>query len=555
MVDPVTYRPEYNLGSKELAALELIASAQNPNLSIDQVQLLTLNGIKQVTDGEKIVLILLNTEDGMAMKKVLGRSGDWEKQFISKVESGLVELSIQQRQQMAFRDITSNLVYNPNFDTVDGLEPRTILCIPLITQSFVIGVVEVINYQEEPLSPGEEVSVSSLTSVLANTIYKNNLVQQLKVANADLEANRWELINSRNTLRALFDSIPSSMYIINKHYQLIAVNKSRAERTKIHPKHLIGKKCYAGLHKLEEPCPGCVVNETLISGTVTSRSNRVWGNNDQPTEWEISTYPIYDDNRQLNQAILLEQDVTEKRRLENNLAQSEKLAAVGQLAAGVAHEINNPLTAIIANAQLLQREPSLDADLKESVKLIELAGVRASQVVRNLLGFARKELFEFAPTDLNETIQSALALLQHELVSRQVKLALDLGKDLPLLFASKDHLQGVWINMLMNAMDALKPGQGEITIATRHVPNEFRVSFKDNGNGIPEEWIPRIFEPFYTTKAQGHGTGLGLSVCHRVVKQHGGYITVDSEVGVGTIFTVILPANPTRGGIVGQSKP
>jgi two-component system NtrC family sensor kinase len=555
MVKPVAYRPEYQLGSKELAALELIAAAQNPNLTIDQVQLMTLRGIKQVTEGEKVVLIMINNEDGMAMKKIIGNGSDWEHQFSCKVESGLIEMSVQQRAQMAFRDISTNLAYNSGFDTVDQIEPRSILCIPLISNSFVIGVVEVINFQEDPLSQGEEVAISSITSVLASTIYKNNLVQQLKVANADLEANRWELINSRNTLRALFDSIPYSMYIINKHYQLIAVNKSRAERSKNHPKHLIGKKCYAALYNLDEPCPGCLVGETLMSGSVTNRNNRVWTSNDQPTEWEISTYPIYDDSRQLNQAILLEQDVTERRRLENNLAQSEKLAAVGQLAAGVAHEINNPLTAIIANAQILQREPTINDDLRESVKLIELAGVRASQVVRNLLGFARKELFEFAPTDLNETIQNALTLLQHEIISRQVKLSLDLSPDMPQLFASRDHLQGVWVNIIMNAMDALKPGPGgEVQISTRYIPNEFQVAIRDNGTGIPAEWIPRIFEPFYTTKAQGHGTGLGLSVCHRVIKQHGGYITVDSEIGSGTIFTVILPANPTRGGIVSQPK-
>ena len=230
--------------------------------------------------------------------------------------------------------------------------------------------------------------------------------------------------------------------------------------------------------------------------------------------------------------------------MEANLIQSEKLAAVGQLAAGVAHEINNPLSAVIANAQLLRRDMPNDAvDAMESVELIETAGLRASQVVRNLLGFARKEQYDFLAIDLNETILNALSLVKHEAVTRSMDIEMDLAEDMPMIHASKDHLQSVWINIILNALDSMQPGKGSILIKSTYANDEFKVKISDNGVGIAPEKVSRIFEPFFTTKDPGRGTGLGLSICHRIVKQHGGIIQVDSLSGTGTKFTISLPRN------------
>lgn len=146
--------------------------------------------------------------------------------------------------------------------------------------------------------------------------------------------------------------------------------------------------------------------------------------------------------------------------------------------------------------------------------------------------------------DLNETIRKALSLLQHEFLEKPIHQVVDLEEDMPLVTASPDHLQGVWTNLIMNALDATNHAEGEIRIVSRFQNNEFKVTVTDNGKGIPVDKISRIFEPFYTTKEAGRGTGLGLSVCHRIVKNHGGYIHVESQVGLGTKFTVIFPVRP-----------
>ncbi len=345
----------------------------------------------------------------------------------------------------------------------------------------------------------------------------------------------------------MFDSIPTSIYIIDHNYRIVAINDSRAKRVEQKPNFLVGQICYKALFGREQPCQGCRVNETFLSGKNTTRIDRQWVLDDQVTDWEISTYAILNETDVPLQVIIIEQDVTVEKRLEANLIQSEKMAAVGQLAAGVAHEINNPLSAVIANAQLLRRDLPQDAtDALESVSLIETAGLRASQVVRNLLGFSRKEEVEFIQTDLNETILNSLALVKHELVNRAVELETELDDNLPPLDASRDNLQSVWINLILNASNSIEHDHGRIVITTKMVDQEFQIIFADNGVGIPPDKISRIFEPFFTTKPPGKGTGLGLSVCHRIIKQHGGSIQVDSRQGAGTKFTIHLPKSMSK---------
>jgi two-component system NtrC family sensor kinase len=376
----------------------------------------------------------------------------------------------------------------------------------------------------------------------ALAISTTRLIQQLKLTNADLVAGRWELLGSRNTLRALFDHLPAALYTIDADYRLVAVNRTRTQRLGQPPRALVGINCYQAFFNRSEPCSECRVHQTLETGQTTQRNERRYVGDDV-FEWEINTYPIRDDNDRIIQAVLIEQDVTERRRLEAILTQSEKLAAIGQLAAGVAHEINNPLTAIIANAQILHRELPPNSDLQESVDLIARAGARAAQVVRNLLDFARKEEYHLGVTDLNETIERALELVQHEILARGVHLEFNPDPNLPPILASQDHLQSVWLNLLLNAIDSLDKTPAEIHIATMRVGNEIHVKVADNGKGIPSDRLTRIFEPFYTTKAAGRGTGLGLSVSHRIVRQHGGRIGVESQLGVGSTFTIALPTS------------
>jgi two-component system NtrC family sensor kinase len=219
------------------------------------------------------------------------------------------------------------------------------------------------------------------------------------------------------------------------------------------------------------------------------------------------------------------------------------MASIGQLAANVAHEINNPLAAIIANAQLLMRDlANADEDTLDALKLIETAGDRAAKIVNNLLDSARRERpHEFEEVSLNETIADAISLLRYEVNKRSIAIKLDLAKDMPPILANKNQLKGVWINLLNNAMGAIETKRGKISVSTHYENRQFQVVIADNGKGILPEHQEHIFEPFFTTKEAGKGTGLGLSVSLQAIKEHRGNIEFDSKPGKGTKFIIVLP--------------
>uniref|UniRef100_UPI0035AF5F14 sensor histidine kinase n=1 Tax=Promineifilum sp. TaxID=2664178 RepID=UPI0035AF5F14 len=269
------------------------------------------------------------------------------------------------------------------------------------------------------------------------------------------------------------------------------------------------------------------------------------GEDHLPREWDVSAYPVPGKQVSSARAVLLWQDKTEERRLESSLMQAGKLAAIGQLAAGVAHEINNPLTAINANAQMLKMVMPVEDENFESVDLIVRAGERAAKVVRGLLDFARQEQYSFTPGDLNESIQEALDLVNYQMQSSHIAVVKEFDQTLPLVVASWEHLKSVWLNLLLNARDALLSNQDErrLKVSSRVGKDgqTVQVVMYDNGKGMTSAETLHIFEPFYTTKGPGQGTGLGLATCHRIVEQHGGEITVASKVGEGTTFLVTLP--------------
>jgi two-component system NtrC family sensor kinase len=377
---------------------------------------------------------------------------------------------------------------------------------------------------------------------LANAVQVAEESRQMVVSNADLEATYWQILNSRNTLRTFFDNIPSSVYIVDRFYKILAVNSPRSERIGTKPQELVGETCYQKLWGYSSPCPECRILDAF-NGVPSVRSSRELGPNETFVHWEITTVPIREASNVIDQVIVFEEDVTEKWILEANLIQSEKMASIGQLAANVAHEINNPLAAIIANAQLLLRDlADADENTIDSLKLIETAGDRAAKIVSNLLESARREKHhEFEEVSLNETILDAISLLRYEINKRSVTIHLDFAKDLPFIFANKNQLKGVWINLINNALGAIDSSEGKISISTRYENKEFYLVFSDNGKGILPEHQSRIFEPFFTTKEAGKGTGLGLSVSLQVIKEHHGTIEFESTPGEGTKFIMILP--------------
>ncbi len=265
------------------------------------------------------------------------------------------------------------------------------------------------------------------------------------------------------------------------------------------------------------------------------------------------TVDLKDSRRALVEKELLEDLVAELKETQQQLVQAGKMAAIGQLAAGVAHEINNPLAGIMGYAQLASEHirarqqtgipPSEVLRFLGYVENMEKQSQRCKQIVQNLLRFARSStLEEPEAVDVNDVIRETLSFLSHQMVSSRVDLDLDLAGNLPAIKGHSGKLQQVLTNILINALHALGEESGRVRVETTVSDNWVRICICDTGEGIPAENLDKIFEPFFTTKEIGQGTGLGLSVTYGLVKGMGGNISVDSKVGEGTKFTVTFPA-------------
>ena len=264
--------------------------------------------------------------------------------------------------------------------------------------------------------------------------------------------------------------------------------------------------------------------------------------------------PIYEDGR-LTGVLGIVRDVTDEKRLSEQLLQQEKLAAVGQLVSGVAHELNNPLAGVVAFSQLLLASDAPPGQ-RRAVETIHAEAKRAARIVANLLTFARQHQPERALTDLNRIVDATLELRRYALRTHQVDVCMELDPTLPPTWADPHQLQQVIVNLVANAEHALTdwPGTRRITVATALDGEMLQVRVADTGPGIPPEHIGRIFNPFFTTKGVGEGTGLGLSISHGIVREHGGRIRVDSRPGDGATFVIEIPyVAPPDGAVAGAA--
>jgi signal transduction histidine kinase/ActR/RegA family two-component response regulator len=261
--------------------------------------------------------------------------------------------------------------------------------------------------------------------------------------------------------------------------------------------------------------------------------------------FEISVSRWYDKNNRLAGTIHVAKDVSNEKQLQQQLIQSEKLSAIGELISGIAHELNNPLTGVMGYAQLLQSRKDLDEKVKESLQKINSLALRCQRIVQNLLSFARKQKPERKLCNVNEILERTVDLRNYELKVNNIDVEHELDRFLPRTIADAHQLQQVFLNLITNAEQAILEhrGRGRMTLRTRVDPTGTRivVEVSDTGPGIPESHLTKIFDPFFTTKDVGKGTGLGLSLSYGIIKEHGGNIFARSKLGEGATFVIEMP--------------
>jgi PAS domain S-box-containing protein len=284
-----------------------------------------------------------------------------------------------------------------------------------------------------------------------------------------------------------------------------------------------------------------------FKGEMRIRGRRYWLSN--------FLVPLYgEDGRTVERVLVFARDITERHYMEEQMARTEKLASIGTLAAGVAHEINNPVAIMLGFTEMLLDRIPKDSKEYEMLKTIERQALNCKRIVENLMSFARTPAKPGDYADLNQELKNLVKLVQNTLLTHKVELELQLAPNLPRVRGDASELQQVFLNLITNAVAAM-PGGGTLTITTRYLPESHQVEtmVSDTGTGIPKEYVDRIFDPFFTTKRPGEGTGLGLSVTHAIVDKYGGVIRFETKTAkdpgpgpTGTTFHVLLPAEEVR---------
>ncbi|MGW8318083.1 MAG: response regulator [Candidatus Promineifilaceae bacterium] len=531
--------------SERLVTLNRVSREVTTNLTTKEVLTVAVQGVFAVLGVELAAVYMAETNRGyLRCWQLFAPAHELAAASMEPVPfgQGVIGLVYSQRKSLCLDNPSTDPRFRDDLDAPRTVAARSLLATPLSTRGSPVGVLVAINSADERFSDVDRSLFTSLASAVSRALEITWLFQNVR-------SRQQELLESRNTLQAVIDGILHPIYTINEAWQLVAVNRTRSEEMGAASEELTGQTCYRVFFGRTEPCEHCAVASTLAEKEAHHWSVRQQGEDLQLKEWDVNAYPVPGSKAGSARAVVVWQDRTEERRLEKSLMQAGKLAAIGQLAAGVAHEINNPLTAINANAQLLQMVMSADHEHYESIDLITQAGERAAKVVRGLLDFARQTEYEFEKTDVNESIRQALNLVSYQFSTADIEVVLNLAGTLPLIKASWEHLQSVWLNLLINARDALQnvPGDRQIELTSRPEPTgkEVVVLVRDNGRGMSAGELSHIFEPFFTTKAPGQGTGLGLATCQRIIQQHGGQIEVVSMPGEGSTFIVHLPVEGT----------
>ena len=430
----------------------------------------------------------------------------------------------------------------PHQEAVPG---GTLLRLPLLHEDEALGCFEGIIPQDRHERMAHDVLVvvaQMLAPVLAAHELSQDLASEVALRTRELEAQR-------NFAARIIDSMPVGLYVIDRGYRIRAWNRKREAGTQgVSREDALGREVFEVLDRQPRDLLKVEFDRVFATGEIQTveMDSQATG---EPRHYRITKIPMRLDGEDISHVITIGEDVTAWRQAQQRLGQSEKLAAVGQLAAGVMHEINNPLATILACCEALAlRTPELPEQERpaqeEYLHIIDTEVQRCRRIVDGLLDFSRpKQSAHKAAADINAIIEQTLFLLKHHERFKWLTIERQFELGLPQFQADAERLVQCFMALMLNAMDAMN-SRGVLTVRTHRNPqrsDEIMAEFIDTGTGIRQEDLPKIFEPFFTTKPQGRGTGLGLSVAYGIVEEHRGRIEVESQMGVGTNFKVFLP--------------
>ncbi len=337
-----------------------------------------------------------------------------------------------------------------------------------------------------------------------------------------------ELSSEKEILDTIVSAIGSGIVLIDNHGKIKWSNQTMSDMAGA---DLVGRYC-------EEICADCsIVGSYAVNELQTEIMYNLFGRSDK--YFQVTTAPVKGEGGELHGYIRLVQDITEMKKMEEQMMNSEKLASLGRLTAGIAHEIGNPLTSVFSFVQIL-KEMEQDEFKKESLETIYFHIARIADILKQLSGFSKTQHVELKSWNLNNLIDSSLSLVQYDKRAKDVRIVKDLSASLPEINTDGNQLSQVFVNLILNAVDAMPEG-GILSVRSSMDNGRIVIDFEDTGIGIHKENLNKIFDPFFTTKEKG--TGLGLAVSYSIVRKLNGVLTVDSEQNKGSRFRITLPVD------------
>ncbi|HZH80013.1 MAG TPA: ATP-binding protein [Gemmatimonadales bacterium] len=420
----------------------------------------------------------------------------------------------------------------------------SIMRLPLVHDEQALGALEVIIPAGRYEGVAHDVMVvvgRILAPMIAATELSQDLASEVALRTHEMEAQR-------NFAAQIIDSLPVGLYVIDRTYRIRAWNRKRETGTQgVARDDAVGREIFDVLDRQPRDLLKREFDRVFDTGELQQVEMESQASG-EARYYRITKIPMRQDSRTISHVITIGEDITEWRQAQQRLTETEKLAAVGQLAAGVMHEINNPLATILACCEALalrakDLEPGDRQGYDEYLKIIDTEVQRCRRIVESLLAFSRPKAGEMKPVDVNGVMERTLFLLKHHTRFKRLTVIRELALGLPPVLADQERLIQSFMALMLNAMDATD-SRGTLTVRSRINPDrddEILLEFIDTGSGIKRKDLAKIFEPFFTTKPHGRGTGLGLSICYGIIAEHRGRIDVESQVGVGSNFKVFLP--------------
>jgi two-component system NtrC family sensor kinase len=413
------------------------------------------------------------------------------------------------------------------FDRVRG-KMCGVAIVPITRRGERIGAVNVVTRAQRRFTTSDLERIESMTDLLSVSLENAELVETLR-------KTEWRF-------RTLFRAAPDAVFTVLQSGRIREANDAVREITGLEPRLSVGREIVDLVADEDRP-----PLQSALDATLAGRASRVEVAFRRDDGGTTSRRLVAVAMSRLPEAeppalLLIARDVTTEREMGTRLMEADRLAAVGELVAGVAHEVNNPLTSISAFSQLLLRDESLTESQRDSLDVIRSETARASQVVKDLRAFARRSAPQRELVDMNDIIARTLRLRGYQMTSNQISVESELCSDLPHVAGDARQLQQVCLNLVINAVQAMTPmGCGTLCVLTHHTDGRVVIDVRDTGPGIPDSAKARIFEPFFTTKDEGEGTGLGLSVSYGIIAAHGGTIEAVETSSSGTTMRVTLP--------------